>query len=298
MFKFPNKNTPVLYQGITSSSAAMHVEKALLYGTNIVAGVSKDKSVTTFQNIPVFQTVKDAVRKTKPQISVIFSSPQRVLQDFEEAAKSHIPVIICPVNHVPYQDVLKIKQLAVKYKVQLVGPSAPGIVTVDECLAGTVPAHLFPKGSVGIVSRSSSLTYEAVQQLSKFDLGVSSCAAIGSAAIIGSSFIPFVEAFLKDARTNIILLIGKASGEFEYELIDFLKKKKSRKKIAIYIPGRHVVREEKTPVLGVKIEENALQLKEKSLEKAGIKVISSATEIGSQIAKMLLDEKEVKHEPK
>ena len=292
MFKFPNKNTPVLYQGITSSSAAMHVEKALLYGTNVVAGVSKDKSVTTFQNIPVFQTVKDAVRKTKPQISVIFSSPQRVLQDFEEAAKSHIPVIICPVNHVPYQDVLKMKQLAVRYKVQLVGPSAPGIVTVDECLAGTVPAHLFPKGSVGIVSRSSSLTYEAVQQLSKFDLGVSSCAAIGSAAIIGSSFIPFVEAFLKDTKTNVILLIGKASGEFEYELIDYLRKKKSRKKIAIYIPGRHVVREEKTPVVGVKVEENALQIKEKALEKAGIVIIHSATEIGLEVEKMFLTGKE------
>ncbi len=292
MFKFPNKNTPVLYQGITSSSAAMHVEKALLYGTNIVAGVSKDKSVTTFQNIPVFQTVKDAVRKTKPQISVIFSSPQRVLLDFEEAAKAHLPVIICPVNHVPYQDVLKMKQLAIKYKVQLVGPSAPGIVTVDECLAGTVPAHLFPKGNVGIVSRSSSLTYEAVQQLSKFNLGVSSCAAIGSAAIIGSSFIPFIEAFLKDSKTNVILLIGKASGEFEYELIDYLKKKKSRKKIAIYIPGRHVVREEKTPVVGVKVEENALQIKEKALEKAGIVIIHSATEIGLEVEKMFLTGKE------
>lgn len=287
MFKFPNKNTPVLYQGITSSSAAIHVEKAILYGTNIVAGVSKDKSVTIFQNIPVFQTVKDAVRKSKPQISVIFSSPQRVLQDFEEAAKARIPVIVCPVNHVPYQEVLKMKQLAEKYKVQLIGPSAPGIVTVDECLAGTVPAHLFPKGCVGIVSRSSSLTYEAVQQLSKFNLGVSSCAAIGSAAIIGSSFIPFVEAFLKDKKTEVILLIGKVNGEFEYDLINYLKKKKSRKKIAIYIPGRHLEREEKTPVVGVKVDEKALQLKEKMLEKAGIKVIHSATEIGLFVSKMV-----------
>ncbi|MBQ8251263.1 MAG: hypothetical protein IJY92_05070 [Alphaproteobacteria bacterium] len=298
MFKFPNKSTPVLYQGITSSSAAIHIEKAILYGTNIVAGVSKDKSVTMFQNIPVFQTVKEAVRKTKPQMSVIFSSPQRVLQDFEEAAKAHIPVIVCPVNHVPYQDVLKMKQLAQKYKVQLVGPSAPGIVTVGECLAGTVPAHLFPKGSVGIVSRSSSLTYEAVQQLSKVNLGVSSCAAIGSAAIIGSSLVPFVEAFLKDTKTNVILLIGKASGEFEYELIDYLKKKKNHKKIAVYIPGQHIVREEKTPVIGVKVEENALQLKEKALEKVGITVIHSATEIGSQVLKMLLAENEEKYESK
>ncbi len=287
MFKFPNKKTPVLYQGITSSSAAVHVEKALLYGTNIVAGVSKDKSVTTFQNIPVFQTVKEAVRKTKPSMSVIFSSPQRVLQDFEEAAKSHIPVIVCPVNHVPYQDVLKMKQLALKYKVQLIGPSAPGIVTVDECLAGTVPAHLFPKGNVGIVSRSSSLTYEAVQQLSKFNLGVSSCVAIGSAAIIGSSFVPFVEAFLKDVKTKVILIIGKTSGEFEYELIQFLKKKKTHKKIVVYIPGKHLLQEQKTPVVGVRVDENALKHKENALEKAGVKVIHSATQIGFQTAQMI-----------
>ncbi len=294
MFKFPNKKTPVLYQGITSTSATVHVEKALLYGTNIVAGVSKDKSVTMFQNIPVFQTVKEAVKKTKPSISVIFSSPQRVLQDFEEAAKAHIPVIICPVNHVPYQDVLKMKQLALKYKVQLIGPSAPGIVTVEECLAGTVPAHLFPKGNVGIVSRSSSLTYEAVQQLSKFNLGVSSCAAIGSAAIIGSSFIPFIDAFLKDAKTKAILIVGKINGEFEYELIQFLKKKKTRKKIAVYIPGKHLIQEQKTPVVGVKIDEDALKHKEVLLEKAGVKIIYCATQIGFETMQMLSCDKEEK----
>lgn len=292
MFVFPNKNTPVLCQGITSSSGAMHIEKAISYGTNIVAGVSKDKSVTSFQNIPVFQTVKEAVKKTKPKISVIFSSPQRVFIDFEEAAKAKIPLIVCPVNHVPYQDVLKMKELAQKYHVQLIGPSAPGIVTVDKCLVGTVPAHLFPKGNIGIVSRSSSLTYESVQQLAKFDLGVSSCVAIGSGAIIGTSFIPIVEAFLKDEQTKMLLIIGKVNGEFEYELIDFLKKKKTSKKIAIYIPGRHLLREEKTPVVGVTVKEDEISYKEKVLKSAGIHIIQSANKIGECVSKLINQEKD------
>jgi succinyl-CoA synthetase alpha subunit len=283
MIKFPNKKTPILYQGITASSGAIHVEKAIFYGSNVVAGVSKDKSVTMFQNVPVFQTVKEAVRKTKPQISVIFSSPQRVLQDVEEAAKAKIPLIICPTNHVPYKDALLMKQLALKYKVQLIGPSAPGLVTVDQSVAGTVPAHLFTKGNVGIISRSSSLTYETVQQLAKFELGVSSCAAIGSAAIIGTGFIPVIEAFLKDAKTKAILIIGKSSGEFEYELAEFLKKKKTHKKIALYIPGRFLKKGETE----ISDKKNDILSKEKALEKVGVHIIRSASEIGREMSDLM-----------
>ena len=286
MFKFPTKNTRVLWQGITSIAGSIHVEKALSYGTNIVAGVSKDKSVNSFQNIPVFQTVKEAVQKTNPQISVIFSSPQRILEDVKEAAKARIPIIVCPINHVPYQDVLKMKGLADKYKVQLIGPSAPGIVVPNQCLAGTVPAHLFAKGNVGIVSRSSSLTYEAVQQLIKYKLGVSSCVAIGSAAIIGTTFVPIVESFLKDDQTKSILIIGKETGEFEYELARYLKKKKIRKKIAIYIPGRFLKREEKTPVVGVHQKDHEIEKKENELAKLGVVIIKSASDIGLEMSKL------------
>ena len=278
--KFPNKKTQILYQGITASSGSIHVEKAIFYGSNVVAGVSKDKSVTMFQNVPVFQTVKEAVKKTKPQISVIFSSPQRALQDVEEAAKAKIPLIICPTNHVPYKDVLEMKQLALKYKVELIGPYAPGLVTPEQSVAGTVPAHLFLKGNVGIVSRSSSLTYETVQQLAKYGLGVSSCAAIGSAAILGTGFIPVVSAFLKDNKTKAILIIGKATGNFEYELADYLKKKKFSKKIALYIPGRFTKNDE-------------ISLKEKALEKVGVHIIRSAGNIGEQMAYFL--KKEIKN---
>lgn len=289
MIKFPNKKTPILYQGITASSGAMHVEKAIFYGSNVVAGVSKDKSVTMFQNIPVFQTVKEAVKKTRPAISVIFSSPQRVLQDVKEAIKAKIPLIICPTNHVPYKDVLEMKQLALKYKVDLIGPSAPGLVTPDQSVAGTVPAHLFNKGEIGIVSRSSSLTYETVQQLAKFKLGVSSCAAIGSAVILGTGFVPIVDAFLKDNKTKAILIIGKASGEFEYELATYLKKKKTKKKIALYIPGSFSKRDDKTQVFQNKNDD--ILKKEKALEKVGVYILQSAGSIGEEMSK-LMSEKE------
>lgn len=287
--KFPNKKTPILYQGITASSGSMHVEKAIFYGSNVVAGVSKDKSVSVFQNVPVFQTVKEAVRKTKPQISVIFSSPQRVLQDVEEAAKAKIPLIICPTNHVPYQDVLEMKQLALKYKVDLIGPSAPGLVTPDQSVAGTVPAHLFNKGSVGIISRSSSLTYETVQQLAKFNMGVSSCAAIGSASILGTGFIPIIDAFFKDNKTKVILIIGKSTGDFEYELADYLKKKKFHKKIALYIPGRFLKRDEKTKTIHMTNPE--ISKKEKALEEVGVHIIRSAEKIGEKMSKLIGKEK-------
>ena len=287
MFKFPNKKTPILCQGITSISGSMHVEKAILYGSNIVAGVSKDKSVTSFQDIPVFQTVKEAVRKTHPEISVVFSSPSRVLADVEEAIKAKIPLIICPVNHVPYQDVLKMKKMAEKNKVRLIGPSAPGVVTTGSCLAGTVPAHLFNKGEVGIISRSSSLTYETVQQLAGFGMGVSACVAIGSAAILGTSFIPIVDAFLKEPNTKSILVIGKASGDFEYELAHFLSKKKVSKKIAVYIPGKSLKREEKISVVGVEERDDEIHKKEQILEQSGVYIIRSAGIVGQEMANLL-----------
>lgn len=292
-FKFPNKNTPVLCQGITSAAGAMHVEKAIAYGTNIVAGVSRDKAVQFFLDIPVFQTVKEAVRKTKPQVSMIFSSPVRVYSDVEEAIKARIPLIICTTNCVPYQDTLKMRALAQKYGVCLIGPSAPGIVTVGQCTIGTIPAHLFKLGSVGIVSRSSSLTYEVVQQLDAQGLGVSACVALGSAAIIGTSFIPMVQALLSDPCTKAILIIGKTNGSFELELAEFLRKKRTKKTIAVYLPGRFSDSVEKTPVVGVKLRKAAeiVSEKQKIFERAGIPVIETVDKIGLKLAEMMIKKK-------
>lgn len=298
IFKFPNKSTPILCQGITSTAGAVHTEKAIAYGANIVAGVSRDKAVTRFLNIPVFQTVKEAVRKMKPQVSMVFSSPVRVCADVEESIKARIPLIVCTTNHVPYQDTLKMKELARKYRVCLVGPSAPGIVSVGFSTVGTIPAHLFFKGNVGIVSRSSSLTYEVVQQLGVHGLGVSACVALGSAAVIGTSFLPAVQAFLTDSRTKAILIIGKVNGSFELELAEFLKKKRTKKVIVVYLTGRLSSGLEKAPVVGVfsRRAADVLTEKQQAFSNAGIAVIDTVDQIGPRLAEMLIEKKESVHD--
>ena len=202
MFKLPTQKTPILCQGITTEMGAVHVEQALAYGSHIVAGTSRDKSIKVYQDIPIFSSVKEAVRRTKPAISVVFSTPARALQDVEEAIKAKVPMVICTTEHVPLHDTLKMMDLAQKNKVTLIGPSSPGIVRVDECLVGSIPAHLFPKGSVGLIGRSSSLMYEAVQQLSEVGLGVSACVSLGASRLVGTSFVPVMEAFLKDKNTK------------------------------------------------------------------------------------------------
>lgn len=286
--KLPTSKTPVLWQGITGASAAMHAEKALAYGTNIVAGVSRDRSISKFMNIPVFQSVKEAVRKTAPQISVVFSSSNHIYSDVEEAIKAKIPVVICTANHVPYHDALKMKDLAQKYRVTLIGPSAPGILLTDEVLIGTIPANLFPKGDVGIISRSSSLMYEAVQQMSDNGLGISACVAVGSAPIIGTSLIPVMETFLADKKIKQILLVGKVYGDFELELASFLKKKRTKKKIAVYLAGRKTGASDKNNLLGVENKDLSALLKEKedALKAVGVTLISNVYEIGAQMKKL------------
>ncbi|MBQ9090482.1 MAG: succinate--CoA ligase subunit alpha [Alphaproteobacteria bacterium] len=238
MIKFPDQKTPILCQGITGTSGAAHTERAIAYGSHVVAGISREKNLTTFLDLPVFATVKDAVQYTKPDISVVFSNPSRVYADTEEAIKARIPMIICTTTHVPYHDIMKMKVLAQKYKVCLIGPASPGIVVPDEVLVGNMPAHLFPKGHVGIISRSSSLCYEFVQQLRDENLGVSTCVGIGSGAILCTSFVPIMKAMLNDDKTKSILIIGKINSEFEVELATFVKKQKIKKPIFIYLAGK------------------------------------------------------------
>ena len=247
MIKFPTKETPIICQGVTGATGAVHTERAIAYGSRIVGGISRDKSVTHFSDLPVFQTVKEAVRKTKPAVSVVFSNPVRAYADVEEAVKARIPMVICTTTHVPYHDILKMRELAQKYKVCVIGPSSPGIVVPEQVLAGNMPAHLFPKGYIGIISRSSSLTYEFVQQLGAQGLGVSTCVGIGSGAILCTSFVPIIESMIADSKTKAILIIGKLNSQFEMELASYLKKKRTRKPVFIYLAGRP----HKKPVNGI-----------------------------------------------
>ena len=293
MFNLPTKTTPILCQGITTELGAIHFEQALAYGSNIVAGTSRDNSIKSYQGIPVFSTVKEAVRKTNPAISVIFSTPARALQDTEEAIKAKIPMVICTTEHVPLHDSLKMIELANKYGVSLIGPSSPGIVRVGECLAGSIPAHLFPKGNVGVIGRSSSLIYESVQQLSEEGLGVSTCVSLGASQLVGTTFSQVLNTLLSDKMTQAILVIGQLGGELELDLAETYGKKRIKKPLAVYIPGQTLSGAMHVPLLGVDsaVPEKIILEKKQALEKAGAKWITSASKLGKTVYDLLKGEK-------
>lgn len=286
-FMLPSSNARVLFQGITHSTAAVHVEKAIIHGTNIVGGVSHEKGVKDFLGVPVFQTVKTAVKNTKPTICVVFSSPSRVYDDVKEVAKEKIPLIICTTEHVALHDALRLRQLAEKYKVCILGPASSGVVVPESCVAGTMPAHLFKKGNVAILARSSSLAYEAVQKLAAIDRGISACIALGTNGILCCSFVPVLTALASDKKTSEILVIGEGEGPFEFELAEAYRALKKKKKLIVYLvggtltdgPALHLIgKENKTPAEWV-------DLKEKALQKAGAVVIRDLDKLNDLMEK-------------
>ena len=295
MFFLPKKETPILCQGITSSTGAVHTELALAYGSHIVAGVSAEKNVKTFLNIPIFHSVKEVMQKAteKPQVSVIFSTPTRALIDAVEAIEAHIPMVICTTEGVPMHDALKMRALAEKNNVCFIGPSSSGIVCVGETLVGSIPAHLFPKGKIGLVGRSSSLMWEAVEQLKHVGLGISKCISLGTDHLIATSFVPIVKALLQDKETQAILVIGQVHGELEYELSKFYKKQKNPKKVWAYIPGRSLEKSDKRPLLGMRTVKFAdvIEAKKQALIDAGFYWIDRPDLIGKTIKEQMKEKK-------
>ena len=291
MFFLPNKETPILCQGITSNSGAVHTELALAYGSHIVAGVSAEKNVKTFLNIPVFHSVKEVMQKAdeKPKVSVIFSTPSQALKDAIEAIEARIPMIVCTTEGVPMHDALKMRELAQKNDVCFVGPSSSGIVCVGETLIGSIPAHLFPKGKISLVGRSSSLMWEIVEQLKQLGLGISTCVSLGADHLIATSFVPVVKALMKDKETQSILVVGQVHGELEYELAAFYKKQKNPKKMWAYIPGRSLEKSDKRPLLGMQTVKfsDVIEAKKQALMAAGVCWIDRPDLIGQIIKKQM-----------
>ena len=285
MFKLPTGRTPILCQGITTELGAVHTERALAYGSHIVAGTARDKSIKSYQGIPIFSTVREAVRKTNPTVSVVFSSPARALGDVEEAIRAKIPLIICTTEHIPLHDILKMMELADKNGVTLIGPSSPGIVRVGACLAGSIPAHLFPKGNIGVIGRSSSLIYEAVQQLSEEGLGVSTCISLGAAPLVGTSFEPVLETLLADKETQAILIIGQLTGEMEIALAEFYRHSRRKKPLIVYIPGQMLTKtlHESLQRMAIPNPDEMITAKKIALEKAGAVWVTNVLALGSAV---------------
>ena len=283
MFFFPDKKTPVLFQGITSVMGRYQTELALAYGTNLVSGVSHEMT-GKLGPIPVYSTVAKAVRVTHPKVSVVFSTPEKALGDVLEAIKAKIPLIICTTEHVPMHDALKMKLAAEKAKITLLGPSSAGILHVGSCVMGTIPTSLFQSGNIAIMGRSSSLLFEAANQLASFGLGISKCISLGADHLIGTSFVPVLEALNMDKTTKAILVVGQVHGTLEQELASFYTKKHP-KKMFIYIPGKALVRSDKAPLLGMKsvLFSDVIEDKKKLLEKAKVNWIDSPDKIGKMI---------------